>query len=139
MSSKDIFTARSNFAFTSEDKQAAISRFCETYNDGRNKSQLIRECIAAGFMMKETGLLDFLLNLDKEPKYQQASDLQKTHIIKNELASVFGLTSLPPANAVEEENATNQDNQNPPAQQEQKPQPTQQKARVPKFGQSGKD
>ncbi|HBN6266169.1 TPA: hypothetical protein L3N15_004150 [Vibrio parahaemolyticus] len=135
--SDDTFTARSKFHFTSEDKQAAISRFCETYNDGSNKAQLIRECIAVGFMMKEAGLSDFLLNLDKEPQYHSASNLKKMHIMKNELAAVFGLASAPPAAPIE--TATEPESQREgrdelPESQPEAPQPSQPKRPIPSFG-----
>ncbi|EGQ7810323.1 hypothetical protein I6Y99_004366 [Vibrio parahaemolyticus] len=135
--SDDTLTARSKFHFTSEDKQAAISRFCETYNDGSNKAQLIRECIAVGFMMKEAGLSDFLLNLDKEPQYHSASNLKKTHIMKNELAAVFGLTGAPPATQIESECELVSPSREPEEftePQPEVPQPSQPKSPIPSFG-----
>lgn len=102
-------SARSKFHYESDDAQPAVGRFCETYNSGRNNKQaLMKECVSAGFMVKETGLSDFLLNLDMEPGYHTATPLQKSHILRKELIKFFGVSTSDLSEMVDTPPASNE-------------------------------
>ena len=79
----------------------ALDRFCDLYNlRSGGKSALVNDLLAGGLVLKETGLLDLVLNLDNDLDYRNAKNTDKTRLLIAELADLFGhakQATLPPA------------------------------------------
>ncbi|MEC6833023.1 hypothetical protein VXS06_14745 [Photobacterium toruni] len=69
----------------------ALERFCTLYNSrSGGKSALLNDLLAGGLMLKETGLLDLVINLDESNDYRKLSNKDKTRVLICELAELFG-------------------------------------------------
>ncbi|MCG3884149.1 hypothetical protein I3271_05565 [Photobacterium leiognathi] len=69
----------------------ALERFCKMYNSRTGgKSALVNDLLAGGLMLKETGILDLVLNLDEDSNYRELSNKEKTRVLISELAELFG-------------------------------------------------
>ncbi|WP_345868320.1 hypothetical protein [Shewanella algae] len=67
----------------------AEGRFAKAYTSGDyGKSPLVTACLIGGFMLKETGLLDIVTMLDKNPAYRNLSPLEKQALLARTLAGV---------------------------------------------------
>ncbi|MGX9459393.1 hypothetical protein ACWU37_20915 (plasmid) [Photobacterium damselae subsp. damselae] len=72
----------------------SLERFCMMYSDRTGgKSALVADCLAGGTILKETGLLDLILNLDKNVEYRTATNTAKTRMLLDELSELFGAAS----------------------------------------------
>ncbi|UTM60458.1 hypothetical protein L4174_023620 (plasmid) [Photobacterium sp. CCB-ST2H9] len=77
------------FNVEGEDQDAA-DRFCDLYNSKRSgKSALINELVSGGMILKESGLIDLVMNLDQDPAFRAAPNTQKTRMLLAELSQLF--------------------------------------------------
>lgn len=68
----------------------AADRFCKLYQGRAGKQELLHELIKSGMVLKETGLVDIILNLDQNPDFRNAPNTQKTRMLLVELRHIFG-------------------------------------------------
>ncbi|HIF9347050.1 TPA: hypothetical protein ACX6RX_003161 [Photobacterium damselae] len=66
----------------------ARERFCDLYTEG-GKTALVHDFLAAGTILKEAGLLDIVLNLDKSVEFRNAPNTLKTRMLLRELGEIF--------------------------------------------------
>lgn len=104
----------------------AEGRFAKAYTSGDyGKSPLVTACLIGGFMLKETGLLDIVTMLDKNPKYRDLSPLEKQALLARTLAGV--------AKTAEELSSSNSSGNPEPMPPEDKPKEQKQAAHAPKY------
>ena len=106
------------------DRGDALDRFCALYNSrAGGKSALLNDLLAGGLILKETGLLDLVLNIDLDSGYRASANTDKTRRLIKELSELFGnlqpIQSPPPPLVVETK---------------QKPEPEKPKVILPDFG-----
>lgn len=126
-------------------------RFGQLYGSGAaGKSVLLTQCVAGGMILKETGLLDLVAQLDSDPDYRAAGASKKRAMLLGELGALFAVQ--PPAQGAQAQPAAAQPaapvqaapaQPEPPAAQEQVPehdtlinvsQDRTRKPLIPKFG-----
>lgn len=92
--------AKKELRYALKDGDGAESRFATAYEAGRHgKGSFVSECIAAGYMLKETGLLDALMLLDQDPSYAEMSALDKRAALLGMLSGSAAPAAKPAAEA----------------------------------------
>lgn len=82
----------------------AGERFCKAYTARSGKQEFHREVVKTGFILKETGLQDILLNLDADPAFRDAPNTVKTRMLLAELSQLFaGVQPVATAEPVRQE------------------------------------
>lgn len=103
------------------DDGTALGRLADLYSDGAaGKGALINQCLRAGMLAREAGILEFLSYIDSDPEYRSLSPLDKAKRARRELAEYLTGITLPATQSATSE------------QEQPKPKP---KPPLPGFGQ----
>lgn len=111
-----------------DDGDDVLSRLCDLYySRPSGKTSLLTDLLAGGMILKETGLLDLIVNIDCDPEYRDSDNLKKSRMLRDELRQVFGL-----ANESESVTVSRKGNDEQPQEPQKKPDVI--KAVIPNLG-----
>lgn len=93
----------------------ALGRLADLYSDGSaGKGALINQCLRAGMLAREAGILEFLSYIDSDPDYRSLSPLDKAKRARRELAEYLTGISLPVAQSAASANEQPKPKPKPP-------------------------
>lgn len=90
-------SARYKLLNSSED-DGVQGRFGDRYESGKDgKYVLLAQCVASGYILKECGLQDIVLELDNLPEYRNGTASQRRALFLGEIARLMGNSAVLPA------------------------------------------
>lgn len=94
-------SARINI-FSSDEDLGVQGRLGDRYESGQDgKKTLLVRCVSSGFILKECGLQDIVLELDNLPDYRNGTASQRRALLLSEITRLFGAGSpVPPVQPV---------------------------------------